>query len=153
MNQTTMQASSPPAPARPWAQEVVAFGVGLVFAMGLGLSGMTQPQNIIAFLDLQAWNPALLFVMVGAISVYALGLRVVAQFSQPVLGGRFELPTQRNITWPLVLGSGMFGVGWGLAGFCGGPALVSLVTGQLDVLVFVGTMLLGMWSCQRFVKP
>lgn len=134
------------------AQLVVSFTAGIVFAIGLGLAGMTQPQNIISFLDLRAWNPQLLFVMVGAIAVFGVASRFVTRRAGPVLGGAFELPTRRDISWQLVLGSCIFGVGWGLAGFCPGPALVALVSGQLQVGVFVAAMLVGVGLSRVLLK-
>jgi uncharacterized membrane protein YedE/YeeE len=134
-------------------QVISAFVVGLIFALGLCISGMTLPQNIIAFLDLRHWNPTLAFVMVGGILVYSIGMRLVLrQRRSPLYSPKFELPTSRAITGPLVGGAVIFGVGWGLGGFCGGPALVSLVAGRAQVLVFLAAMFLGMFLCQRFVK-
>lgn len=122
----------------------VAFFAGLLFAVGLCLSGMTQPQNIIAFLDVRHWNPVLAFVMVGAISVYAVAYRLILRRQKPLLGNAFEVPTRREITFELVAGAAIFGVGWGLAGFCGAPAIASLVAGRPQVFLFVGAMFLGM---------
>ncbi len=133
-------------------QSVISFGVGLVFSLGLGLSGMTLPQNIIAFLNLKAWNPALIVVMMGATAVFAVGMRLVVQRGKPILGEKFEIPTGRKITWQLVTGAILFGVGWGLGGFCGGPALASLAMLRTEVIVFVVAMFVGMFACQKFVN-
>lgn len=127
--------------------------VGLIFSLGLGISGMTLPQNIIAFLDLTHWNPTLMFVMAGGVAVYAVGFRLVTGTRKvPLFDRKFEVPTNRVITRQLVLGAAIFGVGWGLGGFCGGPALVSLLAGRAEVLVFLLAMFAGMYLCQKCVK-
>lgn len=123
---------------------LVAFVSGLLFAVGLTVSGMTDPANILGFLDLADWRPALIFVMVGAIAVYAVAFRLIVRRASPVFGARFEVPTRRDLSPGLILGAVTFGIGWGLAGYCGGPAIVSLATGNLDVVVFVVAMVAGM---------
>lgn len=123
---------------------LVAMAVGLVFALGLGLSGMTQPAKVIGFLDVTgAWDPSLAFVMVGAIGVHALMLRLAARRTAPVLSDRFDGPPKRGVDTPLVLGAALFGLGWGVSGFCPGPALVGLATGSLGVGAFVLAMSVG----------
>jgi uncharacterized membrane protein YedE/YeeE len=134
------------------AQIVISFIVGLFFSVGLCLSGMTLPQNILSFLDVQHWNPILLFVMIGAILVYSIGYRLITLRSRPLLANKFEIPTNRTITYDLVAGAAIFGVGWGLGGFCGGPAIASLVAGRPQVFVFVGAMLFGMLVCDRSMQ-
>jgi uncharacterized protein len=123
---------------------LVAFASGALFAVGLAVSGMTVPANIVGFLDLARWQPALIFVMVGAIAVYAVAFRLIVRRPAPLFGPRFELPTRRDLSADLVLGAAAFGIGWGLAGYCGGPAIASLATGHVDVLVFVAAMVAGM---------
>jgi uncharacterized membrane protein YedE/YeeE len=125
------------------AQIAVSFAVGLLFSLGLCLSGMTQPQNILAFLDVLNWSPVLLFVMIGAIVVYAVGFRLVMGRSKPILAAKFEVPTRRDMTVELIGGAALFGIGWGLGGYCGGPAIVSLVSGQPEPFIFVGAMFVG----------
>lgn len=125
-------------------QSIASFIVGLVFALGLGIAGMTQPQKVIGFLDVTAWDPSLMFVMVGAIGVHAVAYLFISRQKVPLLDDQFHLPKKKEITSSLVIGSVIFGMGWGLAGFCPGPALVSLVSGQLSVVVFVVMMILGM---------
>jgi uncharacterized membrane protein YedE/YeeE len=127
--------------------DIAAFVVGLLFAGGLVLGGMTQPSKVIAFLDVAggAWDPSLAFVMGGAILVHApVYALVVRRRSQPVLQSRFHVPQRRDITVPLLAGSGLFGIGWGLGGYCPGPALVSMPTLGLEALTFVGAMTVGM---------
>lgn len=124
---------------------LVSFAVGALFAVGLGVSGMTQPEKVIGFLDFfGAWDPALVFVMGGAVVTYALFYRVV-RGAAPVLTQHFQLPTRTQIDARLVVGSGLFGVGWGLAGFCPGPALVSIGNGAREALIFVAAMIAGMY--------
>jgi uncharacterized protein len=118
---------------------------GLVFGSGLILSGMTDPAKVLGFLDLAgAWDPSLALVMVGAIAVASLAFRIAGQRPRALLGDVMHLPAARQIDRPLVLGALAFGAGWGLAGFCPGPALASLLTGGAQVLVFVSAMAAGM---------
>ena len=124
---------------------VGAFVAGLIFGIGLMVSGMTDPSKVIGFLDLAGrWDPSLAFVMVGAIVVGAIGYAVARNRTVSVLGGAMHLPAERRIDRRLVLGSLAFGTGWGLAGFCPGPAVVSLGAGQDKAVVFVIAMLAGM---------
>lgn len=124
---------------------IVSFFVGALFAVGLGISGMTQPEKVIGFLDFfGSWDGTLLFVMGGATTMYFVAFRVVRGHA-PVLTANWNLPTRTQIDARLIIGSAMFGIGWGLAGFCPGPALTSVGTGMSDVLVFVGSMVAGMY--------
>ncbi|TSD53152.1 YeeE/YedE family protein [Variovorax sp. KBS0712] len=118
---------------------------GLVFGLGLIVSGMANPAKVLGFLDLGgAWDPSLAFVMAGAVAVSTVGFLLAGRRKASLLGGPLTLPSLRHIDRRLVGGSLLFGVGWGIAGFCPGPALVSLGTGDVKALVFVGAMLLGM---------
>ena len=122
------------------------FLVGLLFGLGLILSGMTDPGKVLSFLDLAGlWDPSLAFVMGGAIAVGALAFAVAKKRTRSFLGGVMHVPTARDIDKRLVLGSLLFGVGWGLAGFCPGPAIVSAAAGQPKAMVFIAAMLAGMW--------
>lgn len=124
---------------------LASFIVGLIFALGLGISGMTQVSKVFGFLDVFGnWEPALIFVMAGAILVHAVGYYFVTKRDKPVLDEKFNIPKKRKITGSLVGGAFIFGVGWGLAGFCPGPAMVSLATFELRPLIFVVAMLVGM---------
>lgn len=121
------------------------FVVGLIFGIGLILSGMTDPGKVIGFLDLfGAWDPSLALVMGGAILVGVFAFALAKKRTTTFLGDALHLPTSRDIDKRLLVGGLMFGVGWGLAGFCPGPALVSLGTGQPKAAVFVLAMLAGM---------
>ncbi|MCB1745653.1 MAG: YeeE/YedE family protein [Gammaproteobacteria bacterium] len=130
------------------------FAVGLLFAFGLGLSGMTQPAKVVGFLDLFGrWDPTLAFVMGGAVMVTFAGYRWVLKRSAPLLDTRFDLPTRRDIDWQLVVGATLFGSGWGMAGFCPGPALVALAGGSVDVMIFVAAMFVGFLAKDFVVRP
>lgn len=132
MNQTAMQRAS-------------EFIVGLVFGWGLLLSGMTDPGKVIGFLDLAgAWDPSLALVMAGAIAVGFFAFGIAKKRTSNFFGGALQLPKAQDMDRRLVLGSLVFGAGWGLAGFCPGPALVSMAAGQPKALVFVLAMLAGM---------
>lgn len=123
---------------------VVAFGCGALFALGLGIGGMTQPSRVLAFLDvLGDWDSSLAFVMLGAIAVYATVYRLAVRRDRPVLAAAWDLPARRDVDARLVTGAALFGVGWGLAGLCPGPALTALASGEPAVLLFVAAMLAG----------
>lgn len=121
-----------------------ALGAGVLFGVGLGVSGMTSPAKVIGFLDFAgAWDASLAFVMMGAIAVHAVLRRLVHRRSAPVFAETFDVPAPAAIDARIVAGSAMFGVGWGLAGYCPGPAIVSIVTGPAAIL-FVLAMAAGM---------
>lgn len=122
-----------------------SFVVGLIFAIGLGVSGMTQPQKVVGFLDLfGSFDPSLIFVMAGAIIVHFITYRLIRKKDSPLLHTEWLVPTKKDITPALVIGSFLFGVGWALGGFCPGPALTSLASFESRPLIFVGSMLGGM---------
>lgn len=122
---------------------LLAFGAGVLFALGLGVSGMTQPAKVLGFLDVTgAWDPSLALVMVGAIGVGFVSLRLTAGWARPWCAPRFNLPTQRAVDARLVAGAAIFGVGWGLAGVCPGPALVAVASGPGALVLTLG-MLVG----------
>lgn len=130
---------------------VTAFWVGVLFAVGLGLSGMTQPQKVIGFLDLfGAWDPSLLFVMGGAVGVHFFAYRWSLQRTSPLFSAKWHLPTKKEITPSLIIGSFLFGIGWGIAGYCPGPALTSLVTFGRQPILFVVSMITGMYLFRLF---
>lgn len=118
---------------------------GLLFGLGLIVSGMTDPSKVQGFLDLAgSWNPSLALVMAGAIGVGMLAFTVARRRSKSLLGASMQLPTTRAIDRRLVGGSVLFGIGWGLAGYCPGPALASLATGGIKPMLFTVAMLSGM---------
>ena len=128
---------------------------GIIFSIGLGISGMTQPQKVIGFLDVFGeWNPSLAFVMGGAVLSYlALQLLIQRNFSIPVLGGSFQIPTRKDLDRSLIIGALLFGSGWGLGGYCPGPAITSLGSGSLNALLFVVAMGVGMLLADRVISP
>lgn len=118
---------------------------GLVFGLGLAVSGMMNPAKVIGFLDVAGdWDPTLVFVMGGALLVAVPAYRLIPRRGRPVFEEGFSLPEKKAIDARLVGGSALFGVGWGLVGFCPGPAMAALGTGLLPVFLFVGAMLAGM---------
>lgn len=126
-------------------QIIFALLAGLVFGLGLIVSGMSDPSKVVGFLDLAGeWNPSLAFVMAGAIAVGVVAFRFAGHRQKSILGDVMRLPTAKDIDRRLVLGGLAFGAGWGLAGFCPGPALVNLATGSSQTLIFVAAMLAGM---------
>jgi uncharacterized membrane protein YedE/YeeE len=137
----------------------IPFAAGALFAAGLLVGGMTQPQKVVQFLDVGgAWDPSLAFVMAGAIAVHAPAYLWARRRSAPWAGGAFSLPTRRDIDLPLVAGAALFGLGWGLAGYCPGPAVTALATGRSDVVLVVASMVAGMaahraWERRRAAPP
>lgn len=122
-----------------------ALAMGLVFGLGLSLSGMLDPARVQGFLDVTgAWDATLMFVLGGAVSVAFAGFALARRLPRPVLDARFDLPVNRRIDAPLIGGAALFGIGWGLSGLCPGPAVAALSTGAPPILVFVPAMLVGM---------
>ena len=139
---------------------LVALFAGIVFAAGLILSGMTQPEKVIAFLDIKEmfvgpfpgqWDPALLFVVVGALAVALLGFALTPYASvRPWFMASFSLSKRRRVDGRLIAGALVFGIGWGMSGYSPATALASLLTGQIDTVMFVLAMLPGMWVAGKF---
>ena len=139
---------------------LVAALSGVLFGFGLVLSGMTQPAKVLEFLNIAglwdasffgAWDASLAFVMGGALCVTLLAFAITPRAGhKPWLADTFQLPTRRDIDARLVIGAGLFGIGWGLVGYCPGPALASLLTGGQDVAVFFAALVAGMWVARKF---
>ncbi len=131
---------------------LVAFFCGLLMSVGLIISGMTNPQKVIGFLDIFGkFDPTLAFVMAGALLVASIGFRLVG-CGKPLLCECFDLPKKNKIDAPLITGAVIFGVGWGLAGFCPGPAIVGLGLGLSQAGIFVPAMALGMLIAKKILK-
>lgn len=125
---------------------------GLVFGIGLIVSGMSNPAKVLNFLDLAgAWDASLAFVMAGAVMVTMLGYRFVLSWRRPVFAEKFYTPPARDIDRPLIAGAACFGLGWGLSGYCPGPAVTALTLFAGGTLIFLPLMLIGMW-CGRMAK-
>lgn len=123
----------------------VALLAGLIFGVGLGISGMSRPTKVLAFLDVTgAWDPTLAFVMVGAIAVHALAVLAAKRRPAPIASHAFRWSDLTAIDKPLVAGSAVFGIGWGLGGYCPGPALLGAASGNVTAAVFVVAMVAGM---------
>lgn len=123
---------------------LVALFAGLLFAAGLAVSGMTKPDKVIGFLDFTGhWDPSLAFVMIGAIGVHLLGQRLIQRVDKPVLDDRFHVPEKSPVDRRLVIGAGLFGIGWGASGYCPGPVVVSLGAGSIGAIVVGLGMLVG----------
>lgn len=121
------------------------FAAGAIFGVGLLVSGMTQPQRITGFLDVGgAWDPTAGFVVASAVLVYGVLLRVVVPRRSPLYAEKFHLPTRSDVDRRLVVGSALFGLGWGLGGYCPGPGLVAAASASLPAVLFVVAMALGM---------
>ena len=130
----------------------LALVTGVIFALGLLISGMATPAKITAFLDVTgAWDPSLAFVMAAAIAVHAPFVVLARRRSAPLFDAKFHWPPMRGIDPKVLAGAAIFGVGWGLAGYCPGPALVSLGSGSVQVLVFVGAMVAGLFATRALV--
>jgi uncharacterized protein len=127
-------------------KSLASFLCGVVFAIGLGISGMTRPLKVIGFLDFAGhWDASLAFVMLGAITVYFIAYRRIQTRPAPLLSEKFSVPQRTDIDRNLIAGAAVFGAGWGLGGFCPGPALTSLASGATPVVVFVAAMAFGMY--------
>jgi uncharacterized membrane protein YedE/YeeE len=128
---------------------IFVYLIGVIFGTGIVLSGMANPAKVINFFDVAgSWDPSLAFVMGGALVVTFVGYRIVFGRERPIFEGRFVLPTARNLDARLIGGSAVFGVGWGIAGFCPGGALPALGTGRIEVIVFVMALIGGIFAAK-----
>ncbi len=131
----------------------VSLVCGVVFGVGLAISGMTNPAKVLAFLDFfGAWDPTLAFVMGGAVAVSAAGYVATRRRERAWFGEEFSIPTRRDLDFSLLGGAALFGVGWGLVGLCPGPALASLFRGSSELSSFVGAMLVGVIGFRFFTR-
>lgn len=130
---------------------VVNLALGLLFGIGLVVSGMSDPAKVLNFLDLfGSWDPSLAFVMGGAVIAAFVGYRLVFKRQKPLVANSYQLPAKKEIDRPLLLGSAIFGIGWGLGGFCPGPALTATMLGAAGTYAFVPMMFVGMWLARAY---
>ena len=132
------------------------FAIGLIFGLGLVIAGMSNPAKVLNFLDVAGigsgiWDPSLGFVLAGAIAVTFVGYKLVLRRGQPIFGERFHLPTAQDIDARIIAGPAIFGIGWGLAGFCPGPAFTALTSG-VPAAIFVAAMLAGMLAARTIAS-
>ena len=124
--------------------------VGVIFGIGLTVSEMINPARVIGFLDITGrWDPTLAFVMAGALAVTLPLFRFILRWPRPVLDRQFYLAAKSEIDRPLIIGAAIFGIGWGLAGFCPGPAFAGLASAKPGVFLFVAAMIAGQWLCAK----
>ena len=134
---------------------IASFFCGILFSVGLGISGMTQPQKVIGFLDvLGEWDLSLAFVMCGAVlSYFVLQLWIQQKIPIPLFGGSFQTSTSKDLDRSLIIGALLFGSGWGIGGYCPGPVITSLGSGSFDAMMFVFSMGIGMLLADKFISP
>ena len=134
---------------------IASFFCGILFSVGLGISGMTQPQKVIGFLDvLGEWDLSLAFVMCGAVLSYlVLQLWIQQKVTIPLLGGAFQNPASKVLDRSLIIGALLFVSGWGIGGYCPGPVITSLGSGSFDAMMFIFSMGIGMLLADKFISP
>jgi uncharacterized membrane protein YedE/YeeE len=126
------------------SRHIVALLTGIIFGLGLAVSGMINPEKVLGFLDIAGnWDPSLALVMGGAVGVTLLTFRPVLKLPKPLFGTHFEIPTSAVVDTPLLVGATIFGIGWGIAGYCPGPAIASLTMGTIEPVVFVAAFIVG----------
>ncbi|MFO7908890.1 MAG: DUF6691 family protein [Halomonas sp.] len=126
---------------------------GLLFGLGLAISGMTDPARVLGFLDIAgAWDPTLMFVLGGAVVTSFVGYRLVFKQTAPLFGERFQLPTRQDLDVKLLGGAALFGIGWGLSGYCPGPAIASIGGISLPLAAMLVTMVIGWFAAQRITR-
>jgi len=133
---------------------IIAVVTGLLFGAGLAASGMTNPEKVQGFLDLTGvWDPSLMFVMGGAVVVTLISFRFILKLSRPVFSEQFHMPSSTSIDTRLIIGAALFGTGWGLVGYCPGPALAAIAYLNSDVMIFLVAMFVGAFLGQELLKP
>jgi len=133
---------------------IAALVAGLLFGLGLGISQMIDPQRVLGFLDIAgAWDPSLMFVLGGAVGVTIVAFRFVLRRSHPLFDASFHLPAKKEIDRRLVVGAAIFGVGWGMAGYCPGPGIAALVLGSLNPVLFIAAFIIGSTLARKIETP
>jgi uncharacterized membrane protein YedE/YeeE len=136
------------------AKNASALAAGLLFGLGLAISQMVNPKKILDFLDVTGnWDPSLALVMAGAVGVTMLAFRFVVKRKQPIFDSEFHLPRLTKVDRRLLVGSGVFGLGWGIGGYCPGPGIAALSAGSVEALVFVAGMAIGSFLYRRLAAP
>lgn len=137
-----------------FVKSLLALACGLLFGLGLIVSGMVNPAKVLGFLDIAGnWDPSLAFVMGGALAVTLPGYRIITRRKAPLFEGVFHLPSKSDLDKRLILGAAIFGVGWGLAGLCPGPAFTALLFGKVESLIFLAAMIVGFLLYRLLPKP
>ena len=130
----------------------IALISGILFGLGLSLSQMVDRERVLGFLDLAGtWDPTLLFVLGGAVSVSVITFRFILRQRHPVLGAKFRLPTRQDIDPPLIAGAILFGIGWGISGYCPGPGIVAIILGTWNPVLFLVALAAGMLAYQGYI--
>lgn len=128
--------------------------LGLLFGTGIAISGMINPAKVINFFDIAgSWDPSLLFVMGGALTTTLIGYRLALKQASPIFSAKFYLPTRTDIDMKLLSGAAIFGIGWGISGFCPGGAVPALGTGKTDVLIFIAALVAGILIVRLVIQP
>ncbi|BAU62929.1 hypothetical protein STA3757_02800 [Stanieria sp. NIES-3757] len=134
-------------------QNLIALLSGLLFGLGLSVSQMIDRDRVLGFLDVQGnWDPTLLFVLGGAVGVTIIAFRFVLRLPQPIFGDKFYLPTKKEIDRPLIIGAAIFGIGWGIAGYCPGPGITALVLGIWNPVLFMIAFIIGSLTYQWYTN-
>ena len=132
---------------------ITSYLIGVIFGVGISISGMANPAKVLNFFDIAgAWDPSLIFVMGGALITTFIGYRIVLRRPAPTLEETFKLPTRSDLDLPLIGGSALFGVGWGIAGFCPGGALPALGTGRSEVIIFTVALIAGIFAAKALQR-
>lgn len=134
-------------------QTIIALIAGLLFGLGLAISQMIDPNRVLGFLDVAGvWDPTLIFVLGGAVGVTLITFRYILRQPHPLFAAGFQLPTKQDVDAPLIIGSALFGIGWGISGFCPGPGITALMLGAWNPLLFVVAMVAGSYLYSRVMQ-
>lgn len=153
MSQTNHPVSDAAIDQRSGIRGITALASGIIFGIGLAISQMVNPQKVVGFLDVTGnWDPSLALVMGGAVAVTFIAFRLTRNSQSPLFDSMFHRPGKTRIDAPLVIGSAVFGIGWGLSGYCPGPGIATLATGSTEALVFVAAMIAGSFACRFIMK-
>ena len=153
MSHGNSPASPAPDDQRSGLRAITALVSGIVFGVGLAISQMVNPEKVVGFLDVTGnWDPSLALVMGGAVTVTFLAFRLTRHNKAPLFDSMFHRPGKTRIDAQLVMGSAVFGIGWGLSGYCPGPGIATLSTGSVEALVFVAAMIAGSFACRFIIK-